>query len=298
MKKFTKYFVLALFGFGLTSCLEDENVEEQKYGMINLDANKIIELPTATRSRALDYSATPIIIDYATVHLAASEPAEEDIQVTLMLDPTKIPSTNVELPTSLYTLPNGLVVTIPKGSKDGILQLSINPSQLDPSKVYALGLSIASVDKPGYLVSGNYNSLVSRVNAKNPYDGIYSSVAGNIQRYTNPTTPTTDALNGSMAGNPDVQLVTINANTVEITNLQWANSGGGMAGIDNLRATIDPVTNEVTMLALGNATLRNIASTVNKYDPATKTFTLNFEWNPTANRRAVTGLVLKYNKVR
>jgi len=298
MKKFTKYFVLALFGFGLTSCLEDENVEEQRYGMINLDANKIIELPTATRSLALDYSATPVIIDYATVHLAASEPAEEDIQVTLVLDPTKVPSTNVVLPTSMYTLPSGLVVTIPKGSRDGILKLSVNPSELDASKVYALGLSIASVDKPGYIISGNYNSLVSRVNAKNTYDGIYASVAGNVQRYTNPTTPTTDALNGSMAGNPDVQLVTINANTVEIVNLNWARGGGGIGGIDNLRATVDPATNQVTMSALGNATLSNIAGAVNMYDPATKTFTLNFAWNPTGAKREVTGLVLTYNKSR
>ena len=52
------------------------------------------------------------------------------------------------------------------------------------------------------------------------------------------------------------------------------------------------------MKALGNATLKNIPGAVNSYNPATKTFTLNFDWNQTVNPRVVTGLVLKYKSAR
>ncbi|MDT4886891.1 hypothetical protein FQZ97_1232940 [compost metagenome] len=88
-------------------------------------------------------------------------------------------------------------------------------------------------------------------------------------------------------------MVTVDANTVEITNLRWAGGTSGVAGIDNLRATIDPATNLVTMTALGNATLANRAGYENKYDPATKTLTLNFDWNQTANAREI-GLVIQW----
>jgi hypothetical protein len=137
------------------------------------------------------------------------------------------------------------------------------------------------------------------MNAKNPYDGMYKVIGGQVQRYTAPGAPEVGgSLNGPLAGNQDVTLTTIDANTVEITGLQWAKgSGSGVAGIDNLRATVDPVTNLVTMRSLGNATLTNWSGKVNRYDPATKTFNLAFDWNQTANRREYE-IVLKYDRPR
>ena len=101
-----------------------------------------------------------------------------------------------------------------------------------------------------------------------------------------------------MAGNPKVTLKSIDGNTVEITNMRWAGGTSGIAGIDNLRATINPATNEVTMFALGAPTLRNIAGKVNKYDPATKTFTLNFDWAQTTNKREILDLQIKFDSPR
>ena len=92
-------------------------------------------------------------------------------------------------------------------------------------------------------------------------------------------------------------LTTYDANTVELVNMQWSNKGGGVGGIDHTLATLDPATNLVSMSSLGNASLKNWPGKENKYDPATKTYTLNFHWNPTANVREMT-LVLKYKGPR
>ena len=44
--KYLLIMSLALISAGFTSCLNDEMIEDQKYGLINLNANKIIELPS------------------------------------------------------------------------------------------------------------------------------------------------------------------------------------------------------------------------------------------------------------
>lgn len=76
MKNFFKLMFVAFIATGLTSCLEDENIEEQKYGLINLDANKIVEIPTASRSFSLLIENKTQSLDAVPVHLAASEPAK------------------------------------------------------------------------------------------------------------------------------------------------------------------------------------------------------------------------------
>ncbi|WP_412466680.1 hypothetical protein [Pedobacter sp. KLB.chiD] len=137
------------------------------------------------------------------------------------------------------------------------------------------------------------------VSAKNTYDGLCVMQTGSfVQRYSNPTTPTTgDAPNGNTSTNPDVTLTTVGATNLEITNLRWAGGSSGVAGIDNLRLTVNPLTNLFTMSSLGTPTLANVPWPVNKYDPATRTFTLNFDWNQTAAKR-IYGLNIKYSGVR
>lgn len=166
------------------------------------------------------------------------------------------------------------------------------------SQKYALAFVIT--DLGNIVASSSLNdTVIVQLGLKNQWDGIYSVEDGNVQRYSAPGTPTVgDALNGSLAGNPDVTLSTVSDNTVEISGLTWAGGTSGIGGINNLRATINPETNQVTMFALGNATLANTAGLDNVYDPETQTFTLNFDWNPTGAKREVTNLVLKYKGSR
>ncbi|WP_316827441.1 DUF1735 domain-containing protein [Pedobacter miscanthi] len=309
MKKYSIILSLALLTMGLSSCLKDDLVSDQTYGMINVDAAKVAQLPTAAKPFALLLENKATTLDLVQVSLAQSEPAAEDVVVTLSMDQTdaKVKANNDDptkskiatFPSDKYTLPSGLNVTIPKGSRSAYLRLTLNPQDLNPALPYVLAFRIVGVNKPEYVISGNYNTTLVTLSAKNSWDGIYAMNAGSlVQRYSAPGVPTVgDALNGNISTNPDVTLSTIDATTVEITNLKWAGGTSNIGGIDNLRAVVDPATNLVTMKALGNTTLKNIAGKVNKYDPATKTFTLNFDWNQTAAPREVS-LVIKYKKSR
>lgn len=218
MKIFSKISVLAFAALGLSSCLEDPNIEDQKYGMINLDANKIIELPNPLQSHALPLDNKEVTVDFLTVHLAANQVAAEDIKVTLTMDGSKpsIDAYNEEhdteyvgFPQNLYSFPNGLVVTIPKGSRDGVLQIKTNASKYDPASTYALKFAIANVDKPGYIVSGNFQNSVVAISAKNKYDGNYEVVA---------TAPMVDRVSSALSGYYplDADLRTTGGNTVKM----------------------------------------------------------------------------------
>jgi hypothetical protein len=224
-------------------------------------------------------------------------PNEEEINksltATVMLDPTVISDYNTAHGTSYIALPAGnfnvdastpasgntITMSFAPGEFAKPIKINVpNASTLDPNRRYALGFKIASVT--GAKISA-LNTILVEVGLKNQWDGDYSVVSGTVTRYTAPGVPANDALSGSLAGNPDVTLTTTGPNTVEITGLQWAAQGGGVGGINNLRATVDPATNLVTMSSLGAPSLTNWAGHENKYDPATKTFYLAFRWNPT-----------------
>lgn len=320
MKKFIKLILAASLVVGFSSCLKDKNYDEDKTGH-NLDGvPKIIELavefePGHDKALAVDFKDATIPVTFVTVRLAATEPATEDISVTLDTTFTKaqLDTFNVhngaaviKLPQAFYTIPGGLTVIIPKGSREVKVNILTNPINYDPSTTYGLAFKLKSVNTPGYTLSKNYGEWITTIGAKNSYDGIYSVISGNVQRYTAGVPEPPGGLNGSLAGNDDVYLVTTGANYNNIPpsspavpgRLLWAfGANSAVAGIDGLRVTVDPATNLVTMSSSGNATLTNWAGKVNKYDPATRTFYLAFRWNPTGNTREYE-IVLKYKGPR
>lgn len=308
MNKFIKTLFAAVAIFSLASCLKDDKFDDNITGHDLSDVPKIIEIgfinePVHEKSTALDFVNTPVDATLFFVRLAANEVATEDITVTL--DSTGAYSKIVAahptykvLPGAFYTygVPTFKVV-IPKGERQSApFKITTNASRFDPSTTYALYFKIVSVDKPGYIISGNFGEFISILSAKNSYDGIYQVVSGYVQRYSAPGVPTTDALNGPLAGNRDVYLITLGAYSNSINFLEWS-GGGGIGGIDNLRLTVDPVTNLVTVTSLGNATLTNWAGKINDYNPATKTFRLAFRWNPAGSTREYE-IVLKYKGPR
>lgn len=303
MKTFSKIVILLLVSSGLTSCLKDDNIDNQEYGMINLNANKIVEVTAASSSSALPFENVDKDLTVLTLHLAAESPTTEDVVVTLSLAQSQAMITAyntanatavAQLPADFYKLPaGGLAVTIPKGTTAVPFTIKVNTSKFNPAITYALGLTIASVDKPGYTVSGNFGKTLARVSAKNIYDGRYSYSGTTIRNSANGPDVT---LSGFNANFPVRSLATVGANSVTIVPL-WAN-GQGIAGIDNTIATVDPTTNLVTMSS-SNATLKNTPGKVNKYDPATKTFTLSFDWlGATPADTRIVEMVLKYTGVR
>jgi Domain of unknown function (DUF1735) len=215
------------------------------------------------------------------------------------------------MPTSWYTLNpapvggSGGTYTVTFAPGEFAKQISVtvpNATLLNPSATYGFAFTITSVDADG--VIGAARTLVFELGAKNAYDGIYQVVSGNVTRYSAPgVVESPSTLNGSLAGNQDVYLITVGATTLAIPNpgpggLQWGSgSGSGVAGINDLRLVVDPITNLTTITSGGNPTLTNWAGKVNRYDPATKTFYLAFRWNPAGATREYE-VVLKYKAPR
>ncbi|WP_242929498.1 BT_3987 domain-containing protein [Pontibacter vulgaris] len=288
MKTFTKLYALAFLAIGLTSCLDDKEIEDQKYGMINLDAKQIIEIPARSKAVSLDIKDATVTLDFVTIHLAANEVAKEDIKVTLSIDKTQAmvskyntdnKATVAVLPSNLYSFPEGLTVTIPKGSRDGVLKLATNSSKLDASNPYGIAFNIVSVDKPGYTISGNYNGLLARIAVKNAYHAKYAATGF----FTHPVA------SASREIHHDKDMTTVNGNTsrVELGDL------GGAGYFMYVRVNAD---NSVDVLADPTAVAgaQDVFETgENSYDPATKTFTLNYAYNVAAPRKISEKLVRK-----
>lgn len=303
------FFFPVLMLIGFTSCL--------KKGNINTDPDNspaVIAFGNTTDNVATSASTYPEFhIDLGTLKSGASANfninvvydgagnAPSDITVNLALDQAALTLYNTQNGTN-YVIPPSAVFSFPtsavikSGTRSAQVQATINNNaSYDFSKAYAIPLKISSVSSGA--VSANFGEAIFSFGLRNPYDGIYSVVSGTVTRYTAPGSPANDALSGSVAGNSDMTLSTVGANTVQVGNLQWARNQGGVGGVAPVYVTVDPVTNLVTMSAGGNATLTNWVGHPNYYDPATKTFYLAFIWNPTSTTRTYE-VVLKYKGPR
>jgi len=310
MKKYIiNLLAIAFLSTTLTSCLKDDSLvlDPSKGHNVIEFANPAQIAVNGTPSPMYQFAYSTASLPTLPITVSYSGPeavAPQDI--TVKITPatlSKIAEYNTATASSYTLLGSGSYtlsateVVIKAGTSKATFNVAFRPLTFEFTGLQVLPLTISSVSSG--IISGNFNTILLNVTPKNIYDGVYKINAGNVQRYTTPTSPTqNDGLNGDLAGNPNLSLQTINLTTVQISGLTWHGGSSGVSGIDNLRATVDPATNLVTMNALGNTSLRNIPGTVSKYDPATKTFTLNFEWNPTSNRRAVTGLVIKYDHER
>jgi hypothetical protein len=315
MKKYFNLLILSLAVVSLSSCLKDDREiikEGASPAVIEFQSPTPISSPSgavfATYNRSYGLGATTVTYDL-TVNYTGSEDAPTDIPITFDINPTAVAQYNTEQHTtldpmqgspSLFTMPTS--VTIPKGQRMAKITLTFKPQSFDLSKTYGLAIRLTSAAAPS---SGNFGTIILAINAKNIYDGIYKQTGGTVQRYTAPGSPTSgDALNGQLKFNPDIALTTINANTVQISGHKWGDGGtgqaqsSGIAGIDNLQIVVDPLTNLVTMKSLAQPNLANVVGAINKYDPATKTFTLNFEWNPTGAKREIRDWTIVYKGVR
>lgn len=268
MKNFSKLFALALIASSLASCLRDDEVEDQVYGMIDLNANKIIEIAPAT-PLLLPYSDKEQVIDFLTVNLAAEEVAQEDITVQLGLSNsqqiidnynTKVKAaddpTVIDYPSNLYSfVGSGLKLTIPKGSRSATVQIRMKSSDLNADNTYGAGFRILSVDKPGYIISGNFGDRVAVIGAQNKYHGTYTH------------TYTSSLGNGTN----EVKLITLGANAVTLSP--------GLIGVYSNAVTlkIDPVTNKVTVIT--TTLLPTATNPVSNYDPATGTIYIKWTSN-------------------
>jgi hypothetical protein len=263
--------------------------------------------PAAIAAKPIDFVATPTRI--LAVEVRRDIPNETELNKTMVVtvkdDTAAVTAAGyLHLPPSWYTVQLDGTKT---GGQGGVFTTTFKPGEFskdifiivpdatlfNPSLLYGLGFTILTADA-GSKIS-TQKSVVIEIGAKNAYDGIYSYVSGFVQRYggPGPTAPICcDGLTGPLGpANPDIFMSTVGAYTVAIPpagalgQLTWSGGTSGVAGIDGIRLTVNPANNLVTVSSSTNGTLANLPGSTNTYDPGTKTFNLNWRWNPTANTR-------------
>ena len=231
--------LLMVLGSG---CLKDEYFDE---GMAGTDIDKgaktleILGPITGAYGQVLDFSLGDTTVPLVTVNLAADQRASEDIKVTLALDPAVITEYNNRVGDNLTPLPassvkfNSMEVTIPKGSREAVLDATIvNPSLLQTGK-YALGVKIVSSSNPAVVISGNYGKQVIALRVKNKYHGSYEAIGV----FTHPSAGPRDI-------HEDKELTTVEPNSV-LANL------GDLGGAGYQMVLVVNADNSVTIIKSG-----------------------------------------------
>lgn len=252
----------------------------------------IIELPVASLNgngggnsfdARLPVQTTPVDT-YIEVNYAAPNPNTTDVTVNMAVDDavfTKYVNAQNDTTTHLlkseyYSLSNN--ITIPKGAGKVEYHIKVNTSNLSTDSIYAIPLKIVKASTG--LISGNFGTLVLLVIPKNMYEGNYS-LSGNITRNSSNGPDLT--LGGTYKSGLTTALTT-KSGTAAYFKQYWKD-GSPVGGIDSLYLTVNQTTNKVIVASKTNATLKNTNGYDNRYDPATKTFYLAFDWGTAPNTR-------------
>jgi hypothetical protein len=255
MKRISLYTTIIAFAMtsSLSSCLKDDSQPDFTKNQA------VIEIPIGSstgngggNSINASFTIDPVPSDYFIyVNYAAPEANPTDVTVTMSVDTaavTKFNSVNgtdyAQMPANGYTLSSNKI-TIPAGQRKVKFPVKINTINLDPTKTYAMPLTI--VDGGGFTVSGNFGKLISIITLKNKWDGVYTVTGSMI-----------DQVNSSLTGvyPRTFQLITQSVNSVAVFD-PGANGGSYAHGINNAGSasyygdfspvfSIDATTNDLT----------------------------------------------------
>jgi uncharacterized protein DUF1735 len=274
----------------LSGCLKDSDYDNGVIQSVRTTDNlvKPIELKISATNNtnfatvSVNSSPNDTTSDFLPVVLATADPAPEDLHVTVEMVDSLVDNYNNANGTD-YTVPDAsmysissMEVVIPKGSNTGYLQIKYHiPDYIGAD--WAFGFRIVSVKESGYTISGNFNEGVISLAVKNQYDGIYKGSGVMVH----------PVYSGTYA-NKDETLITSGANSVTLHYLNTTVT----FGVD-VYITIDPATNLLTLNT--SAGIDPYDPAKNYYDPATRTFYLDFGYS--GGTRHVT-MVAVYNRPR
>ncbi len=286
MKKLLYSFVVGGLAISMSGCLKDDEhfVDLQGVGAV-------AEIPSSAfygieDNRGLPIQTAPIAYSF-DVNIASPTPPSQDVTVTLAVDKAALDAYNTAngtsfqlLPATLYQLPN-LTTTVKAGSRLAPVQVSFfsgadkvpDPTGYNDAE-YALPLKITSASN-NVAVSSNYGTKIIFLKIKNNYDGDYRAVG----TFTHP-------VNGPRKIDKDKTLGTIDVSTVQT---EYADLGGS-GWLMWLRVNAD---NTVTLIPKGAASTVTMQFGVNKYDPATKSYTLNYKYAGAGGDRVVNEVITR-----
>jgi hypothetical protein len=180
------YLILAIIvSFILASCLKDKGFDNSEYGTVNNNTvgGKWVSIPWGANSinaLSLDIKDEFQQVETFVVSFDYQNPADKDIVVTLAVNNELVNAYNTANNTNVSVLPadayqaQNMTITIPAGQRvSNRFVIPINTSLLNATTEYALGLTIQSVSDPSINIPANLKNVVLKVVLKNKYDGIY-----------------------------------------------------------------------------------------------------------------------------
>jgi hypothetical protein len=281
MKKQTLLLAACGLLFGLGGCLNDDERFDDFGG-----SPAIVQIPTTANFGITDNQGLPIQtgpVSYSfNVTVNAPSPAGQDVVVTLGVDANALKAYNtangtnyVVLPTNLYQLP-ATTTTIRAGQRYAPVTINfLGTSTADPTAYnnagYALPVTVTGAT--GATVGGNYATKIIVVKIKNRFDGTYRATG----TFTHP-------VNGARKIDRDKTLTTVDGASVTTEFADLGGSGWTMT----LRVNAD---NSVTLVPTGAASTGTVQFGVNRYDPATRTYTLNYRYAGGGGDRVINELI-------
>ena len=260
LKKLKLVMLVSFTGLLFTSCLKDKGYDNNTYQSVSANSgtekSEYVSIPKGVtpqilaleaKSGAQDVKLFEVVYDFVN-------PAASDITVTLtvnnaLVTALPLPASGIAytvLPTAAYTLPS-LTLTIPAGQRlSSALLLKMTTNNLpDPTAVYGIGFTMASVSKAGVQIPSNLKNVIYLFSVKNI---VHADLKWDFYRWnlaTQATTPPTTTRSSGWDGAPTT-LATISATANEIASgyfiqpryrLSWTNNAGVAT---NFVLTINP----------------------------------------------------------
>ncbi|MFD2570717.1 BT_3987 domain-containing protein [Spirosoma soli] len=273
MKKFLYVIVAASLTGSLSSCLNDD---EHYVDFKNVGA--IAEIPSSafygledTRS----YLKVAAAADTFDVKVSSPNIPSQDVQISVAIDEAALTAFNAQndtdykiLPASLYQLTTP-TVTVKAGTRLAPVSFQLNTTSLSFTDNYAIPFVIKTATN-NVTVSSNYGTKILAIKLRNNYEGTYQATG----RFTHPNPASSRDINKSKT------LASIDETT---SQTEYADLGGS-GYLMWLKINAD---NTVT-LTPRNGAPTTVQTGVNTYDPATRTFTLNYRYAGAGGDRVIT----------
>ncbi len=273
-KTFINILPILLVAMSLTSCIEKDNYFS--YDQSSPSRKQVVKIANGGDLVTIARDVSPTIDTFQVIDIrrepnSASE-LNQPLTVKLVKNPAIISDYNtangtsfVELPPSSYTILDDLNnITFKPGEDIKQIKIRLNKGALDLSEQYALGFSIA--DANGAVINTSLKNGIYSIGIKNQWHGTYH--ASGI--FHHPTS-------GDRTIDEDKDLLTSGARSV----LAPLADLGGAGYFMNLTINTD---NTVTITPAGVTPNIDQHWGPNFYDPATKTFHLNYSYNTAAPR--------------
>lgn len=293
MKTILSLLAFAGVAVGLTGCLKDD----EHYVDAKSTPNPVVQFPTTANSglediHGFDIQTAPASYTF-NVGVSSASPIGQPVTVTVAIDDALLKQYNADNgtayklpPASLYSIPT-LTTTIPAGQQFGMVTVNLVTSRDKVpdaggfnSAGYVLPLSIKTVSGANAIVGGNYASKLILLKIKNQYEGDYRSTG----YFAHPTATSRNI-------DRDKTLSTIDGNT---SQTEFADLGTGAAPwFMRLRVNADN-TVTITPVVPKDATGETLKQTgTNRYNPATRTFTLSYRYTGPGGDRVITEKIVR-----